>query len=103
MMHIPVISRESPRIRMTVDWGEGRPLGAIGLYVKRIGEPQEFAVYPPLDEKGGILEFQFDELLFVKKKGRFLGDLKIGANSYGKVELEYRDDIKILNVENTNV
>lgn len=97
------ISRCEPRITITMSWGCDAPPGEINLYMKRVGEPQEFAVYPPIDMQGGILTFQFDELLFQKLQGRYEGRLVVGARTYSTLHFEYRDVVKVLDVENANV
>lgn len=94
------INRESPRVQVTMDWGSGRPDGLITLFVRRVGDPQDFAAYPPIEENGGNLLFQFDELLFVRPQGRYAGRLVVGATEYAEVELEYRDTVRVLAVEN---
>lgn len=95
---IHTISRDNPRITIVIHWGDVPPKGEILLYMRRVGEPAEFAVYPPLTENGGELTFQFDELLFVKKQGRYEGRLVIGAGEFGRIQVEYADTTYILGV-----
>jgi hypothetical protein len=97
------ISRCEPRITITMSWGCDAPLGAINLYMKRVGEPQDFAVYPPIDIRGSVLTFQFDELLFQKLQGRYEGRLVVGTQEYKRLHFEYRDNVEVLNVESANV
>lgn len=101
MIRTPIIkvSRDSPRLTITMRWADNPPQGQILLYMKRIGEPAEFAAYPPLAVNGSELLFQFDDLLFVKLQGRYEGRLVIGAAEYGRVQVEYTDTTQILTVE----
>lgn len=96
---IHTISRDSPRIKVILHWADVRPAGEILLYMRRVGEPAEFAAYPPLAVSGGELTFMFDDLLFVKKQGRYEGRLVVGAGEYGRVQVEYADTTFILGVE----
>lgn len=94
------ISRCAPRIMVTMGWGCDVPQGEIGLYMKRTGEPVEFAVYSPIEIEGSQLTFQFDDLLFSKKKGVYEGRLMVGATQRGKLHFMYTDDTQVLGVEN---
>lgn len=96
---IKVISRDNPRIIIVMQWSDIPPPGEILLYMKRMGEPAEFAAYPPLQVKGSELTFQFDDLLFIKKQGRYEGRLVIGAGEYGRIQVQYSDPTHILTVE----
>lgn len=73
------------------------------MYVKRVGEPTEFAAYPPLEIKGDQLLFEFDELLFSKDTGRYAGRLTIGGEDYSTVYLEYVRPYGVTAVENPHV
>lgn len=97
------ISRCEPRVTITMSWGCDAPPGQINLYMKRVGDPAEFAVYPPIDIRGSVLTFQFDELLFQKLQGRYEGRLVVGVQEYSRLHFEYRDEVKVLDVENSNV
>lgn len=97
---IKTITRDSPRITILMQWADIPPQGEILLYMKRVGEPADFAVYPPLEVKGSELTFMFDDLLFIKKQGRYEGRLVIGAGEYGRIQVEYTDITHILGVEN---
>lgn len=96
---IQYINRDSPRVTIVMQWGNVAPQGEILLYVRRVGDPAEFAVYPPIAVSGSELLFQFDDLLFIRKQGRYEGRLVIGASNYGSVQLEYSDPTRILSVE----
>lgn len=93
------VSRDSPRITVTMKWSDIQPQGQILLYMKRVGERAEFAAYPPLGVNGSELLFEFDDLLFVKKQGRYEGRLMIGPTDYGRVQVQYEDNTRILAVE----
>lgn len=97
------INRAEPRIQLTVDWGSSQPLGAILLHMKRVGDVQDFAIYAPLEVAGSNLTFQFDELLFSKKQGRYKGKLLAGITKIADVYLEYRDIPALLDSENISV
>lgn len=101
-MRRQIINRRSPRVRLTMEWGSSRPLGLIGLYMRRVGDPEEFAVYTPIQEDGAELLFQFDELLFVRPQGRYVGRLLVGATYYASIQIEYRDAVHVLAVENAD-
>lgn len=87
----PLISPCSPRVVVTMDWGCDAPMGEIGLYMQRVGEPVAFAVYAPIDIMGSQLTFQFDDLLFSKKQGRYEGKLMVGTEIKATLKFEYRD------------
>lgn len=99
-MRRKIINRENPRLRVVMDWGSSRPLGMIALFVRRVGDVADFAAYPPIEENGSELLFQFDELLFVRRQGRYVGRLLVGATHFVDIELEYRDRVQVLAVEN---
>lgn len=99
-MATPIVNRANPRLMLHIDWGSDRPMGLMGLYVRRIGEPTDFAVYAPVDERGGEILFQFDELLFVRAQGVYEGRLMVGANQYAVVRFAYRDDVRVVYVGN---
>ena len=92
------ISRCEPRITVTMGWGCDPPMGQMALYMSRVGDPVEFAMYPPIDVQGSILTFEFDELLFMRPQGRYAGRLVVGAQEYANLHFEYRDVTKVLAV-----
>lgn len=92
------ISRCKPRVTVTMGWGCDAPQGEIGLYMKRVGEPVEFAVYAPIEIMGSQLTFQFDELLFTKKQGIYEGRLMVGADTRAKLHFAYRDEDTVVEV-----
>lgn len=92
------ISRCAPRVKVTMGWGCDEPLGSITMYMKRVGEPAEFAAYPPISVEGSELLFQFDELLFSRLPGRYEGRLTVGAREYKRLHFEMVHDDKILSV-----
>lgn len=94
------ISPCSPRITVTMNWGCDAPEGEIGLYMKRAGEPVEFAVYAPIEIQGSQLTFQFDDLLFSKKQGIYQGRLMVGVDLYGTLHFNYRNDSTVVEVRN---
>lgn len=96
------INRRDPRLEIVVDWGGEVPAGAAFLFVGRVGGP-EFAVYTPLEVRGGNYIFQFDELLFSHEEGRYYGRFVIGVTTQIVVEFEYRTNARILRVSNPNV
>ena len=93
------ISRCAPRAVVNVNWGCEGPDGEIVMYVKRVGEPDEFAYYPALEVAGGKVVFQFDELLFSKPVGRFQGRILVAGALMGTVQLEYVSDKAIIDAE----
>jgi hypothetical protein len=93
------ISRCEPRIKVTMKWGCDVPQGQIALYMKRVGEPVEFASYAPIDIQGSQLTFQFDELLFSKKQGRYEGRLMVGVDLKATLHFEYRDNSSVMEVQ----
>lgn len=97
------VSPCSPRITITMGWGCDVPAGQIGLYMKRMGSPAEFAVYPPTDISGSVLTFQFDDLLFTQEQGRYEGRLVVGDRTIRSLQFEYYDPDTVLSVENPNV
>lgn len=101
-MRPPIINRDAPRVQVSVDWGTGRPAGDIVLLMRRVGDPENFAAYAPIEEYGGNITFQFDELLFVRPQGRYRGTLVVGALEYTQIDVEYSDKIKVVSVENPN-
>ena len=84
------ISRCSPRVKVVKQWECVTPdIQPINLYLQRVGEPQEFAVYSPIDVQGGVMLFQFDELLFSKPEGRYKARLVIGSKEVDTLYFTY--------------
>lgn len=97
------ISKCAPRVTVTMQWDcEGQPLGAIALYMRRVGEPMEFAAYPPIQVTGGQMLFQFDDLLFSKEPGRYEGRLKVAGQEYATIHFEYYNSYKLVSAENVS-
>lgn len=94
------ISPCQPRVTVTMGWGCDAPEGEIALYMKRVGDPTEFASYPPISVEGSKLLFQFDDLLFTREQGRYEGRLVVGAREYARLQFEYRDTVSVIAVEN---
>lgn len=99
---VPVVTRENPRITVTMQWAE-QPEGEISLWMRRVGDPVEFAYYPALQVWGNQVMFQFDELLFVKQPGRYLGRLLLAGNHIADIEVQYEATTKVVDVESYNV
>lgn len=101
MNKTPIVSitRDSPQLQTVMQWGSQKPPGEILLRVRRVGDRADFAMYPPLQEKGSVLLFQFDELLFQQKQGRFQGRLFIGPEYFGEIQFEYSDTASLVTVE----
>lgn len=97
------VNRAEPRIQITLATCGVRPVGVTNLYMKRVGDVQDFAVYAPLEILGDVYTFQFDELLFSKLQGRYEGRLFIGATKVATVFLEYKDITKVVAMENISV
>lgn len=95
------ISPCSPRVAITMGWGCDVPQGEIALYMKRVGDLAEFAMYPPIEVAGNVLTFEFDDLLFTKLQGRYAGRLVVGAQEYANLHFEYRDTATVIGVEST--
>lgn len=92
------VNRANPRISVTMDFGTEGQRGTIEMYVRRVGEPAEFAVYEPIEVTGSVALFQFDELLFTKQQGRYEGRLVVGADGYGCFHFIYDDAHGIVNI-----
>lgn len=102
-MRLTAISPCNPRVQVTMTWGCSAPLGQIAMYMRRVGEPGEFAAYPPIDIQGDVLTFQFDDLLFNKEQGRYRGRIVVGAKDFGVVDFDYLNQSAIVAVENVSV
>ncbi len=98
-----VVTQQSPRVTVTMSWGGAKPTGEYRLYMKRVGETDEFAYYPAIEVKGGEATFQFDNLLFAKGTGRFVGRLVIDEVDKATMHFDYRATDTLVNVENPNV
>lgn len=97
------ISRARPRIKLTIQWGFDEPQGQILLFMKRVGDQLEFAAYPPIEVNGGEVLFEFDDMLFARKYGRYEGRFTVGGVDRTRIHLEYVSDEKILSAENASV
>lgn len=97
------INRAEPRIQMTLDACGAIPIGIANLYMRRVGDEQDFAIYAPIEISGTTYVFQFDELLFSKLQGRYKGRLLIGVVEAATIYLEYRDTLKVVDLENISV
>lgn len=95
------VSKENPRIRVNMSFAS-EPEGGISLYMKRAGEAAEFAVYFPLEVKGGEVTFQLDDLVWVRTQGRYVGRLTVGEITYGTLDIEWKDQTVMLSAENAN-
>lgn len=100
------VSRYRPRIKIRISGmcgvsptGEEETL----LYLARVGEAEgEFAAYAPIERSGEYLTFQFDELLFVKKSGRYTGRLVVDGNDCTTIRLQYENNnCGVVSVEST--
>lgn len=96
------ISKCAPRVTITMQWNCEEPVGDIALYMRRVGEPMEFAAYPPIQVNGGQMLFQFDDLLFSKEPGRYEGRLKVAGQEYTSIQFEYYNSYKLVSAENTS-
>lgn len=99
---VAIVTREAPRIYVNMEWEE-TPEGEISLWMKRAGDPTEFAYYPALEVWGNRLTFQFDDILFSKPPGRYVCRLLVAGVHKANVEIEYRSTTKVVSVENANV
>ncbi|MES2704848.1 MAG: hypothetical protein V4649_19590 [Bacteroidota bacterium] len=97
------VTQQLPRVSVTMSWGGPKPVGEYRLYVKRVGDIEEFAYYPAIEVKGGEAIFQLDDLLFVKGTGRYEGRLVVNTVTYATVQIEYRATNTLVSVENPNV
>lgn len=98
----PTITRQHPRLYVNVEWA-AEPEGEVSLWVRRVGDAEEFAYYPALEVWGGRVMFQFDELLFAKLPGRYVGRMLVAGNEVLTVEFDYVYADKLVSVENANV
>lgn len=97
------VTQQAPRIKLAMAWANGVPVGEVRLYVRRIGETDEFAYYPALEVTGGEVLFQVDALLFAKGVGRYEGRLVVSNVEYAKIQIDYRNTDKFVSVENVSV
>jgi hypothetical protein len=102
LTNVAKVDRNNPRIYVNMVWAE-EPEGEITLWIKRAGDDTEFAFYPALEVWGGRIMFQFDDLVFTKAPGRFIGRLLVAGNYKATIEFQYVSADKIVSVENTNV
>lgn len=98
-----VVTKLAPRIKLAMAWAQGVPAGEVRLYVRRIGETEEFAYYPALEVAGGESTFQVDALLFAKGAGRYEARLVVNGVEYTKIQIDYRNTDKFVSVENPSV
>lgn len=98
-----IVTQESPRVVVTMSWGGEMPEGEYRLYMRRVGETDEFAYYPAIQVAGGEITFQFDSLVFDKGTGRYEGRLVVNSVEYAKMQFDYQASNKIVCVENPNV
>lgn len=90
------ISRKRPKIRVQI----GGTCGPIGqedqetlLYLSRVGSSEgEFAAYPPIEVNGQYYTFQFDDLLFDRKGGRYKGRLVVNGEACTTISLQYEEN-----------
>lgn len=99
---VPVITKDSPSIYVYMEWAEP-PEGEISLWMKRVGDVEEFAYYPALEVWGNRITFMFDELLLSKAPGRYVGRLLVAGVHKADVYVQYVSATKVLSAENTNV
>lgn len=97
------VTQEAPRITVVMSWGSDIPQGEFRLYMRRLGEQDEFAYYPAIEVKGGEIIFQLDDLLFSKGIGRYEGRLVINDVEYARLQVDYRTSNTLVAVENKNV
>lgn len=97
------ISKGRPRIKLTIQWGYDEPQGQLLLFLRRAGDELEFAAYPPLEVNGGEITWQFDDMLFARKYGRYDGRFTVGGIDRTTLSLEYVSDEKIISAENASV
>lgn len=92
------VSESSPRIIVRVRryTPTSTETGATGLYLSRAGTAGEFAFYEPLQILGEHYTFQFDDLLFTRDEGRYLGRIVIQGVDCGVVQLQLRKETKII-------
>ncbi len=98
-----IITYESPRVTVTMTWGSIVPEGEYRLFMRRVGEIEEFAYYPAIQVAGGEITFQFDNLLFSKGTGRYEGRLVVNLQEYVRMQFDYQASNKLVSVENLNV
>lgn len=96
------VNRKKPRLEITINWDGQQPLGQSFLFVSRVGGP-EFAVYEPIEVQGGNYVFQFDDLLFAHREGRYMGRFVVGVVDYAMIEFDYFTHAEILEVRNADV
>lgn len=74
----PVVSPASPIMVLYVTGVDLRKIISVGetaLYIKRVGDAEEYAKYYPFDIVNNQLSFAFDSVLFNRVEGRFIGRL----------------------------
>lgn len=96
------VNRNNPRLQVVIDWDGNTPPGITTLFVSRVGGA-EFAVYEPIEVRGGEYTFVFDELLFSHIEGRYQGRLVVGVQERALIQFNYLTNQHIVDVRNPNV
>ena len=99
-MNLVYVSKCAPRIIVQARWGCERPPGEIAMYVARVGDPGPFAAYTPLEESGEFLTFELDDLMFMRRAGRFEGDVHVGGMYFFTVNIQYENGVTFVKAEN---
>lgn len=74
----PIVTPKSPIMVVYatgIDLNSIVSVGETALYIKRMGDVEEYAKYFPFDVLNNQLSFAFDSVLFNRAPGRFLGRL----------------------------
>ena len=91
----PIVTPKSP---IMVIYAQGVDLttivsvGETALYLKRVGDAEEYAKYYPFDVVNNQLSFAFDSVLFNRDPGRFIGRLVYNGTEVQTIEFVAKTD-----------
>jgi hypothetical protein len=101
----PIVSKKNPILTVYVrgmDLADIVSVGETALYIKRVGDVVEYAKYYPFEERTNQLTFAFDDVVFNRPGGRFIGRLVYKGVTVSTIEFVY-DSVPVLLVGKTNV
>jgi hypothetical protein len=101
----PIVSKKNPILTVYVkgmNLADIVSVGETALYIKRVGDVEEYAKYYPFEERTNQLTFAFDDVLFSRVGGRFVGRLVYKGVTIQTVEFVY-DSVPVTLVGKTNV
>lgn len=101
----PIVSKKNPILTVYVTGMELSSIVSVGetaLYIKRVGDIEEYAKYYPFEERRNQLTFAFDDVVFNRPGGRFTGRLVYKGVTIQTLDFIY-DAVPIALVGKTNV